>query len=185
MVFLSPKMSTWFFFIWLTFFFFFAETFCDFIYFRCVHNCSLSHFYDARFHIFCQISSTSVFSQCCHPTGCLFSFKLEIVWFSVLYILGIMLMRLWILFKSSVLARLWLSASGGRGVPIHYYHVEIEAQVPESTAVDTPGGRRRRGPCNCWMRELVQAPLCFFLLPLWLGQGGVPYYCSMWPPVIP
>lgn len=70
--------------------------------------------------------------------------------------------RLWILFKSSVLARFWFSAGGGRGILIHYYHVEIEAQVPESTAVDTPGGRRRV-PYNCWMRAGSGSPL---LLPV-------------------
>lgn len=156
MVFLSPKMSTWFFFISLVRLFFFAETFYVFIYFRCVHNCSLSHFYDACFHIFYQISSASMLSQCCHP-DCLFSFKLEIVWFPVLSC------TFWELCNETLnLTRLWLSAGGGRGVPIHYYHVEIEAQVPESTAVDTPGGRRRV-PWNCWMRAGSGSPL---LLPV-------------------
>lgn len=49
----------------------------------------------------------------------------------------------------------------------HYCQVEVEVQVPDSTAPDNPGGRMRSVPCYCWTKVMVHAPLNSFLLPLW------------------
>lgn len=92
-------------------------------------------------------------------------------------------MRLWLLFKHSVLAGfLWHCSSCGGGVPPHYYHIEVycySLMIPEERAshycwlemgvlvhrmvfTDSRGERRRKYACYWWSGMKFLTPYLVF-----------------------